>query len=662
MANTEKLKGPHWHFVKEIKGGIGTDSLLFRSLTHIEVGQLQAMTDDLNLRTDVKNEEGVASFSVDDPVIGDKTYEGRWRHVRTEGHGRGQDGRSGLIVQVLAKGFVKSAESLPTPELVRQEDSLLLPHSPDSTSSAKQIEVRYRSIDPAYVQTLQETIALTSGVIKVESIKMEDGSFNIHVLTETVSWLTFDVTAPDLTFYHNKDTQEERKIEVWSGVGIGEDVSALYTPDATYNVVTVDLSDNGNGGMNIRRVQYLEGTWTEDQREVINTHGLYSGSMVRLITVKDHYLSEPTEDAAVAGTVASFTSELDRGTGLWASRQINETVTWSNSTPTYNQMQTTGKGAYGEEQQHIAMGVDVSGAQAIVDAITGADDHADTTDYTVGDYVAIPEEYTTWASTLNIVFGDKMVDSGTYYICIETHDAGASFAANSDKFVEIPTASRRRSIYRCITAHTSGTDTFAQDLMRGRWRHVQDVGFQERGQGEAVVSKVEMLGSILFIESGYQFQDDGHTPEKQEGTWYGVPPELRADIVAAAKVWTGGGKTHWYPFTVNTSVDRKGTATVRAVSKYGSTAIPVPGGSSHISWNDRTNLTIGDWETKVVDGVMYKSALTITYDIIYKSNESAAWAEISGGDKGSTVSKAAGGRWRARKVTNITWSGVWGEV
>lgn len=134
---------------------------------------------------------------ITNPVIEGKTYDGpdddegdptdlKWRILSSK-PSRADDG-SGIITMTLAKNLVISAEALPTPILLLDDKALLSPFAHDTTSVKNLYVWEYRWIDPGYVQTLRDTIALELDVIDAKVIKAEDGSCNIQVQTHTNTW------------------------------------------------------------------------------------------------------------------------------------------------------------------------------------------------------------------------------------------------------------------------------------------------------------------------------------------------------------------------------------------------------------------------------------------------------------------------------------------
>ena len=184
---------------------------------------------------------------VTDLVIEGHTYEGNWRAVRYE-PGRADDG-SGVITQTLVAGWVKSADALPVPVLLKNNNELLSPFMHDTDSERTVIVQEYRGIDPAYATTLRDTIALASDCIAANIVKADDGSCSIQKITETRDW------AGDLTQEWSVDTQSptfdaERIITRYSHIPPADLIAAeatLGTATAGY-AVTLLKTDSAQEG------------------------------------------------------------------------------------------------------------------------------------------------------------------------------------------------------------------------------------------------------------------------------------------------------------------------------------------------------------------------------------------------------------------------------
>ena len=132
----------------------------------------------------------IETHFVEDPVIEDEVYEGKWR-IADNVPSRASDG-SGIFTQTLVLGWVTTEDELPTPVLLTDAKLLLSPFIHDITSETNVYTWEYRGIDPAYAQTLRDTIALTSDVKGAEVRKVSDeiggGSCSIRVTTESRTW------------------------------------------------------------------------------------------------------------------------------------------------------------------------------------------------------------------------------------------------------------------------------------------------------------------------------------------------------------------------------------------------------------------------------------------------------------------------------------------
>lgn len=287
MADTQETANPNpWSIketefmlVSEVEASLSPnhDRLLIRKLSGIDATYIDKAASDLRFRTSSKNPVGVACNTVEDPYVGDpsfpdgkvrgRVYEGRWRgvSVRTQT----TNGKTGELIQTLAYGLVKRAEALPAPELVSRENSLFFPHALYQQSTKTQREVRYRGIDPEYVQDLQNTISLTAGIIDTKSVRMADGSYNIHALYEVVAWIN---STPNFQIIRitadgsSKVKTTYKAVEV--PIGLAEDfVVAL---GATEGITDVWWEDAGDGEA---RITYTTGPTEVEEEEVGRTIG-----------------------------------------------------------------------------------------------------------------------------------------------------------------------------------------------------------------------------------------------------------------------------------------------------------------------------------------------------------------------------------------------------
>lgn len=227
------------------------DRLIIRKWERIEATYIDELVRDLNLRTSMKNPPDKAMNYVVDPQTGDKSddhggrvFEGLWRGVSVRGE---VINGVGTVFQTLAFGLVKSGEDLPDPELVGTEDSLFSPHGLIGDSERETREVRYRGIDPAYVETLKDTLTLaTSNRIEAKSVRMADGSYNIHLLIETVS---FTNTTPAYTVVRVEGKGSGRKKTTYRApeVPVASAQAIVVALGATSDVINA-WSEQGRDG------------------------------------------------------------------------------------------------------------------------------------------------------------------------------------------------------------------------------------------------------------------------------------------------------------------------------------------------------------------------------------------------------------------------------
>ena len=375
MANPNEhvIAEEEFRLVDEVEATMSPnhDRILVRMVDGIDPTYVDEVADDLRQRTSVKNAAGVDKNYVEEPQVGHigpadegRVYPDRWRGVSVRSELRQS---KGVITQTLAYGLVIRAEQLPEPELVADDRRLIRPHAITNTPTKDTQEYRYRGIDPEYVQDLADTIALSGGTIDVRTVRMQDGSHNIHILVDTVTWASFSAGNPDLSWKNNEGTEHEQIVEVWHGIANTDALAGLYTPTADYNVMQVNLTENFDGSISVRRIQYHEAEATGDFNQAMKAHGLYPGVVTRTIVLKEAFKTKPTP-VAITGAVVEFRNDL-RQDGLWNSRQVNETVSWPNTTPAYHLEGFDSNEGWDEGLTYIATGIPIGSAEAFVTAL-----------------------------------------------------------------------------------------------------------------------------------------------------------------------------------------------------------------------------------------------------------------------------------------------------
>ena len=267
--------------------------------------------------------EGIESTKyVTNPVIEGKTYDGpivapattpsdlKWRILSSK-PSRDPDG-SGIITQTLAKNLVQTPDELPTAILLSDDKALLSPFAHDTTSEKNIYVWEYRWIDPAYAQTLRDTIALTSDVIDAKAIKADDGSFNIQVLTHTNTW------KGTLSQVWGKETVSptfaaEKVVESFSHIpltSLDAFKATLGTATSGYKVSSVkDSTDEERGFARITQTQDKlfsgavtanNGTLNEEEYLFLITGGILRTTM--WLGVKDDDLATAMATVATAPT------------------------------------------------------------------------------------------------------------------------------------------------------------------------------------------------------------------------------------------------------------------------------------------------------------------------------------------------------------------------
>ena len=255
---------------------------------------------------------------VTNPVIEGKTYDGpivapattpsdlKWRILSSK-PSRASDG-SGIITQTLAKNLVQTPDELPTAILLSDDKALLSPFAHDTTSEKNVYVWEYRWIDPAYAQTLRDTISLSSDVIDAKAIKSDDGSFNIQVLTHTNTWKgtlsqEWEHQTRHPTFAANQIVNTYSHIDLDDLSGFK---TTLGTATSGYKVSSiVDSTDAAGGFASIVQTQDKlfdgivdadNGTTTEEEYLQLITDGVIRTTL---------WLGVPDDDLAAAMTTLS---------------------------------------------------------------------------------------------------------------------------------------------------------------------------------------------------------------------------------------------------------------------------------------------------------------------------------------------------------------------
>jgi len=166
----------------------------------------------------------------------------------------------------------------------------------------------------------------------------ETNSARFIVACRKVANNSFSVGSPDLEWYQYKTTKQERKHQLWILVDNDDALTGLYTGDSGYNVTDVTISEAEGGSLRIHRTQLLEAygavddAYDEERTEVLNPHGIQSGTKYH-VTVKNHHLKSL---ATAYGTIHSShtgytlvdTAEEEEGNGLYTKIYKYEKVSW----------------------------------------------------------------------------------------------------------------------------------------------------------------------------------------------------------------------------------------------------------------------------------------------------------------------------------------------
>ncbi len=264
MANIDSISESRWEW--NVEGQqisiLQNERYIVRKIIGIPPQDVAALLEILRRRVSVKNpEDSNQYYSVEDPLVAGIAQPGRWRQVNVrveEGNTNPEIRRaSATIIQTLAYGWVKSADSLPTPFLLSDEKALLSPFMIDTTSEKRAYVYEYRCIDPAYAETLRDTIELTSGVISAKVVDTKEGCKSIHVLTQTNTWAgdittSWSQTDQYKTFAAHKITERYSHVPV---ANLAAYRATLESPTAGYKVSEVTDTAHDEGFVDLVQIQ-----------------------------------------------------------------------------------------------------------------------------------------------------------------------------------------------------------------------------------------------------------------------------------------------------------------------------------------------------------------------------------------------------------------------
>jgi len=224
-------------------GLVADNKILIRQWRMSDTSQTMHAVRALQQRVSIRNPVNTTSNFVKDPMVNGETREGIWRLSSVRGV---VSGENHYVRQVLLYGLVKSPDALPTPELVTRLEQVLIPHNDIDGSKRTYREVRYKAIDPSYVETLEATIAVSSGgTSSTKIVKMEDGSYNIHAMVDNTVWETCYVETVVGAKWDTDETTEYR-FNIDPG-----DIGGFVAPYTTKEVgkeKRVSLSHNNDDG------------------------------------------------------------------------------------------------------------------------------------------------------------------------------------------------------------------------------------------------------------------------------------------------------------------------------------------------------------------------------------------------------------------------------
>jgi hypothetical protein len=336
MANLDQIAEGRW--ISAIEGqqlsGLLDNRTLKRKITGVNVKDIVDLVEVLRTRVSVKNpDNGTRYYSVTDPMVNGVVQPGTWRGVTVESvegvHNAGRVEPGGTITQTLAFGWIKANEALPTPILLTDDKMLLSPFVHDTDSVKNAYVWEYRWIDPAYAQTLRNTIALTAGVIDAKIIKEQEGYCNIQVLTQSNTW------NGNIDDGHEWEIQNqahgfaaEKIIETFTHIApanLAAHRTTLQTPTSGYKVSSlIDSLDSAGGFASITQTQDklfpgavtdANGTLQEEEYLQLITSGIIRTTMWLAVPDADLATSMATVAVAPAGYTVLKVSNNYNGTG-----------------------------------------------------------------------------------------------------------------------------------------------------------------------------------------------------------------------------------------------------------------------------------------------------------------------------------------------------------
>jgi hypothetical protein len=599
------------------------DRLMIRKIDGIDLTYMNLATADLRQRTSTKNKRGTTCNWVDTPRTGNKgpaaggrEWPGIWRGVSVRGYMRG--GQSSII-QTLAYGLIRSAEDVwPSPEIVRTDDRLLRPHAIQDDPTSTQKEIRYRGFDPSYVDAARAAVALTAGVIDVRSVRMQDGSYNIHVLTETLTWAAFVVTAPDTTSKHNYGTDFEEIVEVWNSIANDDALTGVYTTATRYRVNDVVIDDQLDGSVKVTRTQvakkaFATGTpdfvWYENktrEREVM--HQEWYG-----IAEDDAFTdlwTDPTGYSILSCPKSPGSNGVVKVERISALKN-----TWYTAVLSAGDADKIGTNAFAYTREGVLAGFKGTSYVSQHIPIADADD--------IVNSLMTGTNIKAWATGTAYAVGDIRSSGGLCYVCNATISSSAG--------------------------------TMILDIATEKWDRISEANY---ANSDGNVCSV-VFDSQPAFEYGYLASvtpATGSQPREDSYVWTNVDPSRIATVWELAVAYTGEASdlTHR---RVSKTFDNRGIATITSDAWT-----PILNISTSIDWSGQDENGIvaneivqkdsewndqGDWCYKV-----------ITYNVHFFYDESDAYTYISDGFDGSGVFHVEAHVWKAIKVTGIVY-GAW---
>lgn len=640
--NPFSISEEEFELVEEVQATMSPnhDRIVIRKADRIDTTYLNLAVDDLRQRTSTKNQAGVTCNWVLDPQIGCKgpgvegrTLKGVWRGVSCRGQMRNG---IGTVIQTLAYGLIRGPnDTWPAAELVGTSERLIRPHAKAYTPNMEQYELRYRGFDPSYVEAARASITVLRlpafaaySIIEAKGVRMQDGSYNIHVLYERVAFAAFSAASPDTTGKRNQGTKFEELDEEWNSIQNDDPLSAVFTyAPAGYRVTDVSIKDQLDGSLKINRTCVLSNAF-----DAANPHEVWYENKDRTMEVMHE------EWYNIAGT--------DALTGLYTPK-AGYTVGYAQKTPNEN----------GTTKIH-RVSPKLNDWYTTYILAAGNDRIADCAYWFKRSGVRLGFNKTYWTA--------DHIPVGTADALVKALEDGVNIAewASGQNYLLYDLRSMGGRTFICSNPHTSAVWT--TDNESNPWFRILDVYTrpQDNGVVQVVIESEGVKEAWDLIGLG---SESGEQRPFQVFQWKGVDPTRFDTVWTLAQAYKGGtmiggafaaeAGSGWEHKSCRKSFDEYGIATITAEAW-----IPKDSGMSHImSWNPSLGKTIKQIISLRVEyySVPCYVVRSITFDVRYYYYEHQAYDFIDKGLEGSRVENTSNYHvWRAIRVYLIQDSNI----